>query len=98
MRALLERARQRVRNDSEGGESNEDITELARIAMVEGQTETALRELERAYAAGARYINTFLQDDPIFQPVRDHPRFRSLVQRTEADLARMRERVRNTSK
>jgi TolB-like protein len=46
-----------------------------------GDTATALSALERATAAGEIWTSTNLVSDPLFAPIRDSPRYRSLVQR-----------------
>ena len=71
---------------------NESYVDLARIASVRGEIDEAVSWMERAYAHGRRDVG-FLRLDPPLENVRRDPRFQRLLQRMEADIARMRQRA-----
>jgi len=54
-----------------------------------GQSESALDHLERGVQQGWRQYRV-LAVEPIWDPVRDNPRFIALEEQVDADLARMR--------
>ena len=62
---------------------------LGQIAMLRGQSELALDHLERGVQQGWRQYRV-LAVEPIWDPVRDNPRFIALEEQVDADLARMR--------
>jgi TolB-like protein/Tfp pilus assembly protein PilF len=64
----------------------------AAVNALNGQSATALDELERAYQAGWRDGRT-LAIDPFFASVRSDPRFTQLLSRIAADVAAMRARA-----
>ena len=65
---------------------------IAQLYALKGEEEEALAWLERAYEAGYRRAR-WLQVLPQLESLRDHPRFRALVERMSRDVARMRARV-----
>jgi len=71
---------------------NESYVDMARIASTRGQVDEAIEWMEEAYDHGRRDVG-FLRIDPPLENVRRDPRFQRLLQRMEADIARMRERA-----
>ena len=65
--------------------------ELAAIYAVRQQKKPALDWLQEAYDAGWRDPRT-LERDPMFQDLREEPRFKELLGRLKRDVAAMRER------
>lgn len=61
---------------------------LAAIHAIRGERDDALDWFERAYDRGARHYR-FLAIDPMFEPIRDDERFVRILDRMEADVARM---------
>jgi hypothetical protein len=70
----------------------ESYVDMARIASTRGDTEEAMTWMERVYEHGGRDVAN-LRMDPALENVRRDPRFERLMQRIEADVARMRERA-----
>jgi adenylate cyclase len=71
---------------------NESYVDMARIASVRGQIDEAIVWMEEAYDHGRRDVGLLRLDPPLARSRRD-PRFQRLLQRMDADLARMRERA-----
>jgi adenylate cyclase len=71
---------------------NESYVDMARIASTRGQVDEAIEWMEEAYDHGRRDVG-LLRIDPPLENVRRDPRFQRLLQRMDADLARMRERA-----
>ncbi|HEY7472179.1 MAG TPA: adenylate/guanylate cyclase domain-containing protein, partial [Gemmatimonadota bacterium] len=71
---------------------NESYVDMARIASTRGQIDEAIAWMEKAYDHGRRDVGLLGQDPPL-QNARRDPRFQQVLQRMEADLARMRERA-----
>ena len=71
---------------------SESYVDMARIASVRGQIDEAISWMEQAYDHGRRDVG-LLRVDPPLENARRDPRFERLMQRMEADLARMRERA-----
>jgi TolB-like protein/class 3 adenylate cyclase/Tfp pilus assembly protein PilF len=77
-------------------EVREDILPAYILAMVHagrGDKDAALHWLDEAYRRGWR-LRWYLAWDPLFESLHDDPRFEQLLERMDADLTRMRERVR----
>jgi TolB-like protein/Flp pilus assembly protein TadD len=70
----------------------EDYADLARIRVLEGDREAAIRALEAGVQRGWRILYE-RPNDPIFDSLRGDPRYDRLIAEVEADIARMRERV-----
>lgn len=70
--------------------------EQARLAVLESDREKALHMLVGAYDRGMGLY--FLRMDPVLTTLKDDPEYAKLVARIEADIARMRERVRAAEK
>jgi adenylate cyclase len=66
--------------------------DLAIIAAVRGNLDEAIMWEERAYQHGL-HGPVFLRSAPVLENLRRDPRFERLMQRMEADVARMRERA-----
>jgi TolB-like protein len=66
--------------------------DLAAAHAALGQEDAAVDRLEQAYENGFRHPQ-WLKIDPAFDGIRDDVRFRRIMERLEADLAEMRERV-----
>jgi hypothetical protein len=82
--------------DLDQGHQNPDRPlQTAAIHAIRGDTAAALAWLERGYRVGWNDART-LELDPFFQPLRRSPRFRELLGRMSADVARMRATVRTT--
>jgi adenylate cyclase len=77
---------------AQGPEIVESYRDMARIAATRGDLDSAVEWLERGYATGDRQYS-WLRADPRFGDLRDDPRFERIMQRMEADVARMRERA-----
>ena len=71
---------------------HESYVDLARIASVRGQIDAAVAWMEEAYAHGRRETGLLRVDPPLANALRD-PRFQRVLQRMDADLARMREKA-----
>jgi TolB-like protein/DNA-binding winged helix-turn-helix (wHTH) protein/Tfp pilus assembly protein PilF len=53
---------------------------LARYYLISGETEKSLTELERACEA-REFLIPFVAIDPFWDPVRDHPRFKRIIEK-----------------
>jgi tetratricopeptide (TPR) repeat protein len=71
---------------------NESYVDMARIASTRGKVDEAIDWMEEAYIHGRRDVG-LLRLDPPLENVRRDPRFQRLLQRMEADVARMREKA-----
>jgi hypothetical protein len=71
---------------------SESYVDLARIASVRGQIDEAVSWMEQAYTHGRRVSGLLRVDPPLANALRD-PRIQRVLQRMDADLARMRERA-----
>jgi tetratricopeptide (TPR) repeat protein len=58
-----------------------DPAAMATIYIGLGQNEEALTWLERAYEQRGSYLILFLNVDPVYDPLRDDPRFQDLLRR-----------------
>jgi len=58
-----------------------DPTSIATIYIGLGQKEEALTWLERAYEQRGSYLILYLKVDPVWDPLRDDPRFQALLRR-----------------
>ena len=56
--------------------------QFAQVYAQEGRQDDALKSLERGWATRDAGL-TFLQVDPLFAPLRKHPRFQQLVRRLD---------------
>lgn len=65
---------------------------VAAIHAIRGEPAEALDSFERAYDRGARHYR-FLAIDPMFESIRDEERFARVLDRMEADVARMADQV-----
>jgi eukaryotic-like serine/threonine-protein kinase len=93
---LLNEAERAARARLDGGdESSLPRFELAGVAAIRGERETALEWLSRAFDAGDRDA-VWLERNPVLAPLAADPRFTALLERMRADtaaqLARARER------
>ena len=68
----------------------ESYLDMARITAMRGDRDVAMQWLERAYEHGERYV-AFHRIDPRLENLHGDPRFERLMERMEADVARMRE-------
>jgi eukaryotic-like serine/threonine-protein kinase len=86
---ILDRELESLTRRYEGGHESPGVPlQIARIYSLRGNTEEALVWLERAYEMG--YIRPrFLDVDPQFDNVRDHRRYRRLIERMHVDIERM---------
>ena len=66
--------------------------ELASAASIQGKRDEALYWLEQVYRAGGKWA-AWMRVNPAVQALRNDPRFRDLVARMEADIARMRQQL-----
>ena len=76
------------RNDSWG-----PVWEMASIHAARGERDEALRWAEQAYESRGYRFPYFIAIDPIFDGVRNDPRFRTIVARMTADVEGMRRRI-----
>jgi serine/threonine-protein kinase len=53
---------------------------MAWISLGLGDNETALDELEQGFEEGSSQM-IYLKADPVYDPLRDHPRFKELIGR-----------------
>jgi hypothetical protein len=72
--------------------------ELARLAILDSDRDKALHMLEGAYERGMGVIVNSVRMDPILAKLEGDPEYARFVARIEADVARMRERVRAAEK
>ncbi|CAN5716074.1 hypothetical protein BH23GEM7_BH23GEM7_09180 [soil metagenome] len=70
----------------------EDHVQSARIQVVRGDREGALRELQEAVRQGWRFYNEN-PHDPVLNSLRGDPRYDRLMVEVKADVDRMRARV-----
>ena len=54
---------------------------MARAAVMAGRFETALDHIDQLLAMRSRFSVRLLELDPIWDPLRDLPRYRTLVER-----------------
>ena len=54
---------------------------MARAAVMAGRFETALDHIDQLLAMRCRFSVRSLELDPIWDPLRDQPRYRTLVER-----------------
>jgi serine/threonine-protein kinase len=54
------------------------VRQLAAVYAAVGERNAALEQLESLILPGSRYYNLLL-DDPVWDPIRDDPRFRALA-------------------
>ena len=78
---------------AEGDERPGVRREIAAIHAARGDSARAFEWLEKAIEAGWRH--EALRPTPLFEPLRASPRFKMLMQRMNADIARARKRVRS---
>jgi serine/threonine protein kinase/Tfp pilus assembly protein PilF len=89
---LMEEAARLARESMDkGNEMPRARIEIAAIHALRQQKEPALEWLQKAYDAGWRDSRT-LARDPMFERVREEPKFRELIGRMNRDVAAMRER------
>ena len=72
-----------------GNENPQIPMELAAISAIRGDTTAAFASLDQAYQMGWK-DSRILGLDPFFSSLRQHPRFKSLTARMQADLETMR--------
>ncbi|HUE95015.1 MAG TPA: hypothetical protein VMN39_00055, partial [Longimicrobiaceae bacterium] len=77
---------------AQGPEIVESYRDMARIAATRGDLNSAVEWLERGYRTGDRQSG-WLRVDPRIEDLHGDPRFERLMERMEADVARMRERA-----
>ncbi len=65
----------------------------AKIAVIQGDEDTALKALEEAVEAGWRQAWAAKLNDRALDPIRDDPRFKEQIAIIEADMATQRERL-----
>jgi DNA-binding SARP family transcriptional activator/TolB-like protein len=66
----------------------------ARARCIEGDVEGALAAFETAVAEGWLFVHTYMgEEDPILEPIRDHPRFQAALERARARMRLQWERV-----
>jgi len=80
------------RDLSNGNEKPDRRMEIAAISAMRRDTAGALEWLERGYKAGYKDYGV-LARDPLFEPVRAHPRFRQVASQMKADVAAMHRRA-----
>jgi TolB-like protein/DNA-binding SARP family transcriptional activator/Flp pilus assembly protein TadD len=88
------KAQQRL---DDGDQRTAPLIVLAQVHAIRGDHDRAVRHLEAAYARGWRNFY-YARLDPRYETLRGHPRFERLMERTRADLDRMRERIRVTER
>lgn len=92
-RELFGRERTRLEGlIEEGGDGPWIYWELGSIHAALGEVDEAVIDLEAAFEAGWREPG-WARLDPLLDRVRDDPRFRDVLDRADADIAAMRERV-----
>jgi tetratricopeptide (TPR) repeat protein len=90
---LFWKAAELLRDRLEGGaDDGYTRVELAAIAAARGDAGEASRWMESAFEAGFRYYRE-IELDPIFDAVREAPRFRRAMNRIRADVEEMRGHV-----
>jgi tetratricopeptide (TPR) repeat protein len=81
------------RRQLEGGDDRpEFFHERATLHALAGEPEVAVEWIERAFDAGFR-VGWTMDDDPMLDPIRGHPRYLAARERMRADIARMRQRA-----
>jgi len=57
------------------------VEDLAEIYVMVGEHEAAIEQLEYLLSVPSRWSIRFIQVDPVWDPLRDHPRFQALLER-----------------
>lgn len=69
------------------------VWEMASIHAARGDVEKAIEWAERAYEENGYRFPRYIGLDPMFDSVRDDPRFQAIVDRMQADVEEMRRRI-----
>lgn len=91
--STLALAQERMEVRLEQTDSWNPVWEMASIHAARGEREEAIRWAERAYESNGYRFPTFIGIDPMFDSVRDDPRFMALISKMEADVAETRRRI-----
>lgn len=62
-------------------EGAEFLGSLAEVLILVGEHDRAIDRLEQVLSVPSRYTAASLKADPLFDPLRDHPRFQALLER-----------------
>ena len=74
-------------------ESWHPVWEMASIHAARGELEQAIQWAERAYETTGYRFPTFISIDPMFDRIRDDPRFQTLIGKMESDVEETRRRI-----
>ena len=75
-----------------GNQSPRVPLEIAAVHLLRSDPARAIDWLQRGYDAGWRNYRT-LARDPVFDALHDEPKFQALLERTQSDVATMRQRA-----
>jgi hypothetical protein len=91
--SLLAEARQRTEAQLEIDPSWMPVWDMAAIHAAMGQVDEAIDWAKLAYEEKGYRFPRFIAIDPVFDSVRDDPRFRALIGRMQADVDEMRREI-----
>ena len=57
---------------------------MAYVHVILGNYDRALDRLEEVLSAPAYFSTVWMQADPLLAPLRDHPRFKALIEKYES--------------
>ena len=90
---LLAEASRRTRTILELDESWIPVWEMASIHAAKGEREEAISWAERPYEATNYWFPKFIEMDPVFDELRDDPRFQALLSKMKIDVSAARRRI-----
>ena len=91
--SVLDQAEEQVVDRLTQVDSWYPVWEMASIHAVRGELEQAVEWAERAYESFGYRFPTFVSIDPMFDGIRDDPRFRALIGKMESDVEQSRRRI-----
>ena len=91
--AVLDTAEEQVLEMLERSETWHEVWEIASIYAARGDTDEAIRWATRGYEERGYRFPGLIAIDPMFDRVRDDPRFQELVQRMQGDVDEWRRQI-----
>ncbi len=91
--STLALAQERMEVRLEQTDSWNPVWDMAAIHAARGERDEAIRWAERAYESNGYRFPTFIGIDPMFDSVRDDPRFVALIRKMEVDVEETRRRI-----
>lgn len=90
---LLAEAQERTEALLVRDETWEGVWEMASIHAARGDLDEAIRWAEQAYESAGYRFPWFIEIDPMFDSVRDDPRFKAILTKMSADVGETRLRI-----